>query len=677
MILFWITAATFLGRIDSQLTAITLTPGTVNLIEREASNYNITSVAVAPPGTVVNCYIKEVGTDVTPPSPIFTGHPFTKAFTTSGFDVSWYFFFDSSSPNKLNFDVYQRYDVTIECADVNNNLRSAQVVVNVIDNNAPVITDAPTANVTVATGDVNKGDLLYTVTASDPDGDPITYSFGVTPPLDIFSINPATNQIRAKVAFVGIGESPVNLSLVVSDGDKSTQLDIILTITNLNVRPNITNLPTESRIPENTAPGTELLTLLYFDPDQTAPFIPTCTVRPTTQLPVFDIIGSRILVSTGSDGKNRLDYEGVKKYEIDCFITDQYLGSLGPDILTVHIEDVNEKPEFAQKIYTCTLQESPALDSTCSLNLNVKDPEGGAVIISIKPTPDSQRFRFTSPAADRLTFSVNYDIDGNAMPSSLTIDIEATDSAGQFGTAQIQVTVTDRNDNSPVITATQIIDLTPASPVGAVGTVQATDADSGLNGEIEYILTAMNPATTSDYIVLLESGEIQYVKKFPDSLLNSAALLTIQARDKGTPPRSTSDIVTVRFLGDTTQPTNQNGNQGGTAASETRFFDEPVNIAIVTVIGILLFVAVLVAFYFCIKKMLLGYCCGPRKPSNVYPTSQDYGHYDVKKKGYYDRYPKGRGDYPDYHRSDSLYSRDIRSPSVIDYNDNRSMEGNV
>ncbi|XP_050391329.1 protocadherin gamma-A4 isoform X2 [Patella vulgata] len=324
-------------------------------------------------------------------------------------------------------------------------------------------------------------------------------------------------------------------------------------------------------------------------------------------------------------------------------------------------------------MYTCILQESPALDSTCDLNLNVKDPEGGAVTISIKSSPDSQRFRFTSPTADRLTFSVNYDIDGNAMPSSLTIDIEARDSAGQVGTAQIQVTVTDRNDNSPVITATQIIDLTPASPIGAVGTVQATDADSGLNGEIEYILTAMNPATTSDYIVLLESGEIQYIKKFPDSLLDSAALLTIQARDKGTPPRSTSDIVTVRFLGDTTQPTNQNDQQAGTVASETRFFDEPANIAIVTVIGIVLFLAVLVAFYFCIKKMLLGYCCGPRKPSNVYPTSQDYGHYDVKKKGY----SKGRGDYPDYHRSDSLYSRDIRSPSVIDYYDNRSMQGNV
>lgn len=58
----------------------------------------------------------------------------------------------------------------------------------------------------------------------------------------------------------------------------------------------------------------------------------------------------------------------------------------------------------------------------------------------------------------------------------------------QIETVQVTVTITDENDNSPVMTEYPFkVDVSSTAPRGhTVGQVQATDTDAGQNAELTY-----------------------------------------------------------------------------------------------------------------------------------------------------------------------------------------------
>ncbi|ESO90084.1 hypothetical protein LOTGIDRAFT_164389, partial [Lottia gigantea] len=680
-----------LDDVTCQLTGIALNPDTISLKERQKGSLNLTLVEVTPAGTIVNCDIVNVDS---PPATAITDYPFQRSFTTvSANNIQWYVFYNEKSPQKLDYDVYNTYEVTVECAGITG-IESDILTINIIENQAPIITQGgvPTAGLNMSTdaSAIIKNDLLYTVTANDPDGDPLTYDYKTTPQVNYFDINPVTHEILAAVDFLAVAVSPVTITVNVSDGDKSKQLIIRVIVNDLNSRPEITNLPESISIPENTPAGTQLILLKYNDVDRVQIFNPTCTVTPATSASVFTL-GSRIYVAGKPDGTSRLDYESIKSFSISCTIFDDYLYSDGTDILTVNITDINEPPVFTTQPNPCQLTESQARVSTCKLGMVLNDPEGDSFTLSIVNNAESQRFQFTSPDAQYLTFSVDYDVDNGAMPSSVQVEIKATDSAGQSSSAQIMVAILDKNDNSPVFLPNQGVDVTPSTTVGTVGKLQVTDNDSGSNSEIEFALLNINPSVYSDFISILPSGQVHYTKKFPSSMQDTTAILTIRATDKGSPPLSSTGVIIVRFLSDVTVPVSiqssatATGDQPGlspTASSKTQetFFDQPTNIAIVVVLAIVLLILLLVAFYFCIKRMLLGYCCGPGKESSVYPSSDEYGYqnnyhrrynsgYYKEPLGYQSKYPiRDRIEYesnypgsrPVYHKEYTSYSDVIR-----------------
>ena len=76
---------------------------------------------------------------------------------------------------------------------------------------------------------------------------------------------------------------------------------------------------------------------------------------------------------------------------------------------------------------------------------------------------------------------------------------------------QVQITILDENDNRPFITSPNTTDLNLfvsmdddiAQPVAML---KATDLDSGLNGQIQFIITSRNDSGRFD--VDTNSGEI-------------------------------------------------------------------------------------------------------------------------------------------------------------------------
>uniref|UniRef100_A0A665ULJ6 Cadherin domain-containing protein n=1 Tax=Echeneis naucrates TaxID=173247 RepID=A0A665ULJ6_ECHNA len=108
------------------------------------------------------------------------------------------------------------------------------------------------------------------------------------------------------------------------------------------------------------------------------------------------------------------------------------------------------------------------------------------------------------------------------------------------GTLRIQVNVLDVNDNSPVFSKSLYkVQVVENVNIGtALLTLTATDLDDGVNGELIYSFTETGHLNTDDMFSLNDNtGEIT-VKGNVDYEENQAFEIRVQARDKGTPPRS-------------------------------------------------------------------------------------------------------------------------------------------
>ena len=163
------------------------------------------------------------------------------------------------------------------------------------------------------------------------------------------------------------------------------------------------------------------------------------------------------------------------------------------------------------------------------------------------------------PGLDTATFSIGM-MDG-VLTLQLAIDREKSHSfnikvmAFDAGTPQlsstlaITVNVIDLNDNSPIFTplpASYAITVAENELTGKVlQTLLATDADTGLNGVVRYIVTAGDNAVT--FYLDSFTGELS-LRWSLDYEYRSSYNLTIVAHDLGQPQLSSTAFVTVTVI---------------------------------------------------------------------------------------------------------------------------------
>ncbi|XP_053285134.1 protocadherin alpha-2 isoform X6 [Pleuronectes platessa] len=118
------------------------------------------------------------------------------------------------------------------------------------------------------------------------------------------------------------------------------------------------------------------------------------------------------------------------------------------------------------------------------------------------------------------------------------------------GTLQLQINILDVNDNSPVFSKSLYkVQVVENADVGTkLLTLTATDLDDGVNGQLLFSFTErgrLNP--DSKFALNDQTGEIT-VKGDIDYEENQAYEIRVQARDKGTPPRSAHCKVLVEVI---------------------------------------------------------------------------------------------------------------------------------
>lgn len=116
-----------------------------------------------------------------------------------------------------------------------------------------------------------------------------------------------------------------------------------------------------------------------------------------------------------------------------------------------------------------------------------------------------------------------------------------------FPTALVFVTVQDENDNIPQFTDEPYsFSVVEHSSIGTtVGTVIATDADIGTNGQIDYLLSGGNSIFNIDRLM----GTLTVAdRRRLDREVASSFILSITAMDRGSPATSNTTLVTVQLI---------------------------------------------------------------------------------------------------------------------------------
>ncbi len=139
----------------------------------------------------------------------------------------------------LDYEAKSSWTVTITASD-GTDKATITVTINVLDeieNRTPVFTDGSSTARSVAENTGSGVDIGRAVSATDADGDALTYSLSGTD-ANAFSIDTTTGQLRTNAALDYETKSIYVVSVTVSDGKITTIIDVTINITDIDELPN-------------------------------------------------------------------------------------------------------------------------------------------------------------------------------------------------------------------------------------------------------------------------------------------------------------------------------------------------------------------------------------------------------------------------------------------------------
>ncbi|KAG8579345.1 hypothetical protein GDO81_010829 [Engystomops pustulosus] len=207
----------------------------------------------------------------------------------------------------------------------------------------------------------------------------------------------------------------------------------------------------------------------------------------------------------------------------------------GTTSIKVIVTDFNDNvPVFAQNVYKVSVKENIPVNSTI-LQVSASDEDEGVnaeISYSFSTTANNILQTFIiNPKSGEIKNIKHLDYE---LTRNYEVSVQAKDGGGLAAHAKVLIEVIDENDNAPEISISSI--STPITEDSAPGTVVALleihDQDSGLNGEVQCLITENVP-----FQVVSSAGNFYKIvtKSSLDREKISSYNITIQASDKGSP----------------------------------------------------------------------------------------------------------------------------------------------
>ncbi len=317
-----------------------------------------------------------------------------------------------------DYDQEGSYDIVVQVTDGDLTTTSTTSVVVVTNTNRPPFFTAEMPNSTVAEGDT----LTFTYAATDPDGDPLTFSL-VNPPANasidantgVFTFTPDYDQ-----------EGSYDIVVQVTDGDlTTTSTTSVVVVTNTNRPPVFT-----AEMPDTTVAEGDTLTFTYAATDPDGDALTFSLVNPLPNASIDANTG----VFTFTP-----DYDQEGSYDIVVQVTDGDLTTTSTTSVVV-VTNTNRAPFFTAELNDTTIAEGQLLEFT----YQAEDPDGDPLTYALIEKPDGADI---DPATGVLTWTPGYDQEG-------THNIAATVTDGEFiDTSRTSIVVVTHTNQAPQFTA--------------------------------------------------------------------------------------------------------------------------------------------------------------------------------------------------------------------------------
>ncbi|XP_076768880.1 protocadherin beta-11-like [Arvicanthis niloticus] len=246
-----------------------------------------------------------------------------------------------------------------------------------------------------------------------------------------------------------------------------------------------------------------------------------------------------------------LDFETTESYSIIIKATDRG-GLFGKSTVRIQVMDVNDNfPEIIVSSFISPIPENTAESLVMVFSIRDKDSgENSKMVCSI---PEDLPFVLKSSIENYYHLETEGALDRESR-AEYNITITVSDLGTPRLTTQhtITVQVSDINDNAPAFTQTSYTMFIHEnnSPALHIGTISATDSDSGSNAHITYsLLQPHDPqlALTSLISINADNGQLFALRAMDYEALQTFEFL-VGATDQGSPALSSQALVHVVVL---------------------------------------------------------------------------------------------------------------------------------
>ncbi len=393
------------------------------------------------------------------------------------------YFSDTTPPNYENpqgsgADGHE-YQVTVQASDDENNTASLEVNVTITDvNEGPEISRSGSLQETVAENQA-QDTVLARYTATDPEDTTAAITRWSTSGRDggDFVISESGElRFRNSPDFERPADSDrdnvYEVTIRASDGRYTGTLEETqtVTVTNVNEAPVITTKSrTEFTQRENTA--SVLYTYRATDPDREDVITWSVEGADGGDFAIYNgILGFRLL----PDFELPADSGGDNVYNITIVATDS--GGLRDTVdATVTVTEVNEGPKVSGTTAFTVVEGQDLVGASFTAN----DQEGDAV--TRWSLSGSDGGDFTISEFGEMTFRnlPDYDRPADSNRDNIyLVSVRAYDSGNRYGSLDVRVTVTDVNEEAPVVTGRQTLTFRENTPITQrLYTYRATDTD--------------------------------------------------------------------------------------------------------------------------------------------------------------------------------------------------------
>ncbi|NXJ34766.1 PCDC2 protein, partial [Ciconia maguari] len=442
---------------------------------------------------------------------------------------------------------------------------TAQVSVRVVDtNDNPPAFDRSTYTVSLLENAL-PGTLVVKLNASDPDegsnGD-VIYSFGSYTPQKVrqlFSVDPHSGEVQVNGTLDYEEASSYEIYVQATDQgpvSMAGHCKVLVNIVDANDNvPEVVLTSLYSPVPEDAKAGTVVALMSVTDQDSGLNKQVSLHIPSGLPFTLNSFKNSYTLITQG-----KLDHEKAAAYNITVTATDSGSPPLSSQkVIHVEISDINDNPpRFEEPVYSVYIPENNLLGVLlCTIKATDPDVAENAYVSYSLLDGEIEGLPVTSYVSIKSKSGNMYAVRSFDYETlrEFQVVVQAQDAGipPLSSTVTVHIYVVDENDHAPQIlypastNTSAALEMIPRSAYAGylVTKIIAIDGDSGQNAWLFFHLVQ-----TSDpglFRVELHTGEIRTTRKLGEDstpIFN----LTVEVRDNGEPPMSSSVAITVAVV---------------------------------------------------------------------------------------------------------------------------------